>query len=33
MYHDTPLCWMMAPLGEGDDVEFDVFDNLFKHII
>lgn len=33
MYHDTPLCWMMAPLGEGDDVEFDVFDNLFRHII
>lgn len=33
MYHDVPLCWMKAPLAANDQIEFDVFDNLFKHII
>lgn len=33
MYHNVPLCWMKAALTDGGKLEFDVFDNLFRHII
>lgn len=33
MYHDSQLCWMMSPLAPDEQPQFDVFDNLFRHII
>ena len=30
MYHDTPLYWMMS---DKEDIRFDFFNNMFKHII
>ncbi len=33
MYHDSRLCWMMAPLADGEAPQFDQFDQLFRHII
>lgn len=33
MYHDRPLCWMMAPLKLGETPTFGYFDHLFKHIL
>ncbi len=33
MYHNAPLCWMKAPLAQGEQPEFAAFDYLFQHII
>lgn len=33
MYHDSRLCWMMAPLAAGEAPQFGQFDQLFRHII
>ena len=30
MYHDTPLYWMMS---DKEDIRFDFFNNMFKHIV